>query len=300
MTQSMVQSTSPSFVTSTVESSGLSTGPSTDPSGSLGLSPLPEQRVASRAERRERRANISATLLERASATGDESERQRLLDEVVHLNMEVAESVSTRYRRRGVPDDDLTQVAYVGLVKAVRGFDPAYERDFLVYAVPTIRGEVRKYFRDRAWVIRPPRRLQELQSRLAVATEQLQQELGRSPRPAEVAAHLEEDIEDVIEALSANGCFTPTSLDRPLGDDGGFTLGDLVAGEDADVGAVDARQMLAPAMDGLCERDRRILYLRFFAQKTQSEIATEIGVTQMQVSRLLSRILADLRGAIGG
>ena len=269
------------------------------PSGHTATNAIPEQRAANRAERREQRATISARLLLRASTTTDETERQQLLDEVVHLNMEVAQSVSTRYRRRGVPDDDLTQVAYLGLVKAVRGFDPSFERDFLVYAVPTIRGEVRKYFRDRAWAIRPPRRLQELQSRLSTATEQLSQDLGRSPRPSEVADRLDEDIEDVIEALSANGCFTPTSLDRPLGEDGGFTLGDLMAGEDAGVGAVDARQMLAPAMEGLCERDRRILYLRFFAQQTQSEIAADIGVTQMQVSRLLSRILTDLRGFIG-
>jgi RNA polymerase sigma-B factor len=271
----------------------------TAPSGSSCLDAFPEQRNPSRAERREQRAAASARLLEQASSTTDEEERQQLRDEVVRLNMEVAQSVSTRYRRRGVPDDDLTQVAYMGLVKAVRGFDPSFDRDFLVYAVPTIRGEVRKYFRDRAWAIRPPRRLQELQSRLSVAGERLSQELGRSPRPSEVADVLGEDLEDVIEALSANGCFTPTSLDRPLGDDGGFTLGDLVAGEDAAVGAVDARQMLAPAMEGLCERDRRILYLRFFVQQTQSEIAADIGVTQMQVSRLLSRILSDLREAIG-
>jgi RNA polymerase sigma-B factor len=260
---------------------------------------VPEQRGPSRAERRQHRADTSAALLARAAAATDEEERARLLDEVVRLNMEVAQSVSTRYRRRGVPDDDLTQVAYLGLVKAVHGFDPAYERDFLVYAVPTIRGEVRKYFRDRAWTIRPPRRLQELQSRLSAVSEQLSQELGRSPRPSEVAEALDEDIEDVIEALSANGCFTPTSLDRPLGEDGGFTLADLVADEDAAVAAVDARRMLAPAVEGLCERDRRILYLRFFGQQTQSEIAADIGVTQMQVSRLLTRILGDLREAIG-
>jgi RNA polymerase sigma-B factor len=262
------------------------------------LAVLSEQSMT-REQRRDHRTTTSARLLERASATNDETERQRLLDEVVRLNMEVAHSVSLRYRRRGVPDDDLTQVAYLGLVKAVHGFDPAFERDFLVYAVPTIRGEIRKYFRDRAWAIRPPRRLQELQSRLSAATEELSQDLGRSPRPSEIADHLHEALEDVIEALSANGCFTPTSLDRPLGDDGGFTLTELMAQDDAQVDAVDARHMLAPAMDRLGERDRRILYLRFFAQQTQSEIAAEIGVTQMQVSRLLSRILSDLRRAIG-
>jgi RNA polymerase sigma-B factor len=260
---------------------------------------VPTQRPQNRAETREQRARLSAALLAEVSATSDRVRRAELQEEVVRLNMEVAESVSARYRRRGVPDDDLTQVAYLGLVKAVRGFDPSYDRDFLVYAVPTIRGEVRKYFRDRAWTIRPPRRIQELQAMLSSATEELSQALGRSPRPTEVADYLDVDLDEVIEALSANGCFAPTSLDRPVGEGEGFTLGDLVPHHEPGISAVDARHMLAPAIAGLCERDRRILYLRFFAQQTQSEIAADIGVTQMQVSRLLSRILEDIRRAIG-
>jgi RNA polymerase sigma-B factor len=243
------------------------------------------------------RARSSAELLNRA-ATADRRERDRLLDEVIHLNMGVARSVASRYRHRGIPEDDLVQVAYLGLVKAVQGFDPAFERDFLSYAVPTIRGEVRRYFRDHGWTVRPPRRVQELQAAITAAAEDLTQSIGRSPRPSELAAYLEVDQEEVIAALAANGCFTPTSLDRPVGEDGDATLGELIGCEDGGVDSVDARVMLGPAVRSLKERDRRILYLRFFAGRTQQEIATEIGVTQMQVSRLITRILRDLRLAL--
>jgi RNA polymerase sigma-B factor len=127
---------------------------------------------------------------------------------------------------------------------------------------------------------------------------ELNQSLGRSPRPNEVAQYLEVPVEDVIEALSADGCFTPTSLDMPVGEDATGTLGELIADEDRHMSAAEARVMLAPAVKNLEERDRRILYLRFFKQWTQEQIAKDIGVTQMQVSRLLSRILTDLRGQL--
>ena len=257
-----------------------------------------EDPQTARAAVRRERERSSARLLEEAWAAPDDLERQRLHDQVVRINMAVAVAVSARYRRRGVPDDDLAQVAYLGLVKAVQGFDPAYERDFLAYAIPTIRGEVRRYFRDHGWAVRPPRRIQELQPRIALAADELTQVLGRSPRPKEVAHFLDVDEDDVIAALSAQGCFTPASLDRPVGEDGSLTLGGLILSEDAEADAVDARAMLAPAMRDLSGRDRRILYLRFFAGLTQREIADDIGVTQMQVSRLISRILADLRGAL--
>jgi RNA polymerase sigma-B factor len=255
-----------------------------------------------REDRRERRKATTAALLAQVRDARDDHERQRLRDEVVRLNMEVAEAISARYRRRGVPDEDLAQVAYLGLVKAVNGFDPSFERDFLSYAVPTIRGEVRKYFRDRAWTVRPPRHLLELQPRVAAAREELGQRLGRSPRAGEVAEHLGVHEEEVIEALSTHSCFSPTSLDQPYGDgdgDGdGRTLADLVGREDDGLDAVEARIVLGRVVETLSPRDRRIVYLRFFAQQTQGQIARELGVTQVQVSRLLTRILADLRRAI--
>jgi RNA polymerase sigma-B factor len=253
---------------------------------------------SARAAGREHRRSTTAALLEQASQTTHDLERRRLLDELVTLNMEVARAISARYRGRGVSDDDLAQVAYVGLVRAAQAFDPSFDRDFLAYAVPTIRGEVRKYFRDRAWAVRPPRRLQELQPRLALARQELGHELGRSPRPAEVADHLGVDEEEVIEALAAYGCFSPTSLDRSVGEDGSSTLADLVGAADPGLGAAEARLILAPVMESLSDRDRHIVYLRFFSQLTQREIAEDIGVTQMQVSRLLTRILSQLRQAL--
>lgn len=267
--------------------------PSSTPPPSEHRPPVPRDASA----RAERQALTARLLRDAASCSGEA--RQATLNRVVALNMKVAESIAARYRRRGVPDDDLGQVAYLGLVKAAQGFDPDSSHDFLSYAVPTIRGEVRRHFRDRAWTVRPPRRLQELQARISTANEELWQELERSPRPSEVAAHIGVSEDDVVEALAANGCFTPTSLDVPLGQGDGGVLGDVLPDEDDGVEAAEARAMLSSALTTLGERDRRILYLRFFRQWTQSEIAADIGVTQMQVSRLLSRILGDLRTSLG-
>lgn len=222
-------------------------------------------------------------------------ERQRLVEEVVVLNMEVASSVASRYHSRGIAREDLEQVAYLALVKAANGYDVTKGHDFLAYAVPTIRGEVKRCFRDQGWTVRPPRRIQELQARIFAADTELSAALGRSPRPSEIAAHLDESIEEVTEALATDGCFTPTSLDRPVGEDDSSSVSDLLGADDAGLSAAEARVMLAPAVRRLGERDRRILLLRFFRGWTQQEIAEDIGVTQMQVSRLLSRILTELR-----
>ncbi|MGZ4495583.1 MAG: SigB/SigF/SigG family RNA polymerase sigma factor [Nocardioides sp.] len=248
---------------------------------------------------REDRTAVTNRLLAEAAATADPVERKRLHDEVVVLNAGIAHAIAGRYRNRGVASDDLTQIAFLGMWKAVQRFDPSFERDFLSYAVPTIKGEIKRYFRDNGWSVRPPRRIQELQGRMSAALEQLTQDLGRTPRPGEVAQFLEIPLEDVVEALSADGCFTPTSLDTPVGSEDTGTLGELISGETEDLSAAEARVMLAPAVRSLSDRDRRILYLRFFKQWTQEQIASDIGVTQMQVSRLLARILRDLRGQLG-
>ena len=228
------------------------------------------------------------------------AERQRILDEVVTSHMSVATAIAARYRTRGIASEDLQQVAYLALVKAAKGYDPEVGNDFLSYAVPTIRGEIKRHFRDLGWMVRPPRRIQELQARITAADAELSQSLGRSPRPSEVAAHLDESPEDVNEALATVGCFTPSSLDRPAGENGTMAISDLLGGEDAAQGAVEARAMLAPVVRRLSDRDRRILLLRFFRGWTQQEIAEDIGVTQMQVSRLLTRIMADLRKGLEG
>jgi RNA polymerase sigma-B factor len=241
------------------------------------------------------RSAMTARLLEKIQVTEDEHERELLREEVVILNMGVARAIAHRYRQRGLNLDDLVQVAYVGLVKAVNGFEPRHERDFLSYAVPTVSGEVKRYFRDFGWTVRPPRRVQELQGQIAKTSNELSQELGRSPRPSEVAIALDVEVDAVIEALAADGCFTPSSLDIPVGEDGSATLGELMHDDSEDFGSAEARIMLGPAVRRLGERDRRILELRFFEGWTQEQIAADIGVTQMQVSRLLSRILQDLR-----
>jgi len=248
----------------------------------------------SRRQRRER----TARALEASGTTRSETRREELLDYVVRINMGVARSVASRYLNRGIEEDDLVQVAYAALTRAARDFDPSRHEDFLSYAVPTIRGELKKHFRDLGWTVRPPRRIQETQARITRAEGELVQLYGRSPRPSEIAEHLGIEIDDVVDAMSADGCFSPSSLDRPLttGDGAGFaTVADLLGEEDASQPAAEARVTLAPVVRKLKERDRRILYMRFFEERTQQEIADDIGVTQMQVSRLLSRIMRDLR-----
>lgn len=230
-----------------------------------------------------------------------DDERPRLIDELVATNMPVAKSIASRYRLRGIPLEDLEQVAYLALTKAAQRFDPGSGHAFLSFCVPTVRGEVRRYFRDQGWMVRPPRRIQELQQRVLRAQSELALTLGRPATPAELARDLDEEIDDVLEALDGHGCFSPASLDRPAGEDhDGASLGDLLSAEDRAQASAEARVVLAPVVRRLGARDRRILQMRFFEGLTQREIADDIGVTQMQVSRLLTRIFRDLRQGVGG
>ena len=249
---------------------------------------------------RHQRSQATATALHSAASAASPVERQACLDEVVALNMGVARAVAHRYRNRGVPDDDLEQVAALALVRAARNFDVEQESDFLSYAVPTMRGEVKKYFRDHAWSVRPPRRIQDLQSRITVARDELVQILGRSPRPSDIAERLDEDVHDVVDALATEGCFHPASLDSPVGTDEGAatSLGDLIGDHDLGHEAAEARAMLGRVIHRLSDRDRHIIRLRYYEQFTQQEIANDIGVTQMHVSRLLSKIHGDLRESL--
>jgi RNA polymerase sigma-B factor len=247
--------------------------------------------------REDRHARTNA-ITQQLSDCPDEA-RPILLEQLIEANMVVADSIVSRYRGRGIATDDLRQVAYLALTKAAQRFDPAAGPGFLAFAVPTIRGEVRRHFRDHGWMVRPPRRIQELQPAIGLARTELTRALGRPPTPAEIALELDEEIDDVLEALDAQGCFSPASLDLPTLEDGSTTLGDSLTGPDDDQDAAEARLMLAPAVRHLSERDRRILRLRFVEELTQREIAADIGVTQMQVSRLLTRILGDLRASLG-
>lgn len=218
-------------------------------------------------------------------------------DQVVRLNMVVARDVARRYHGRGLAADDLDQVAYLGLCKAVRNYDPAKATDFHSYVVPTIRGELRRWFRDAGWMVRPPRSVQELQSKVTAAQDDLALTLGRPARPEEVAEALQVESTAVHDALAANGCFTPTSLDAPYegGTDIGTHLGDRLGGADPAFARAEARVALAPLLADLSRRERRMLELRYFHGATQAEIGAEIGVTQMQVSRLLSALLMRMR-----
>lgn len=219
--------------------------------------------------------------------------------ELIELNIGVAHAVARRYRGRGVPLEDLEQVACEGLVKAVRRFDPSLHHHLLSYVVPTIRGEVQRYFRDLGWMVRPPRRVQELQSTISAASSSLASDHGRDATPEEVCAHLSIEREDYDEALRAMGCFQPTSLDQSLDQDrGSLTLGDTLEMETDVLAAAEARAVLAALLVDLDPRDRRILWLSYMEDRTQREIGDQLGVAQMQVSRWLSRVLSTLRSQL--
>ena len=251
------------------------------------------------AEGRERARRTDGIVADLRVVPPESSDSRSLTATLIETNAGVARSMASRYRNRGIELDDLEQVALLGLTKAAQRFDPSAGHDFLSYAVPTIRGELRRHFRDSGWMVRPPRRVQDLQARISRAQDELESRLGRSPRPTEVAAHLDTELEDVVEALTADGCFTPTSLDGPVGD-GSSSLGDLLGFEDRAVVAAEARIVLEPVVGKLSPRDRRILHLRFVEERTQQEIADEIGLTQAQVSRVLTRILAGLKADLSG
>jgi RNA polymerase sigma-B factor len=253
------------------------------------------------AQRAQRTASIVADL--RREAPGSLRSRA-LTHSLIEANSCVARSMAARYRNRGIDLDDLEQVALLGLTKAAQRFDPDAGHEFLSYAVPTIRGEIRKHFRDAGWTVRPPRRVQELQARIRPAQDELERQMGRTPRPSELAAHLDEDVTSVVEALTADGCFTPTSLngpsDDPRAEGSPTTLGELLPAEDRATESAEARIILVPVVRRLCERDQRILQMRFVEDRTQLEIADALGLTQSHVSRIPVRILSQLRSSLTG
>ena len=243
----------------------------------------------------ESRAEATARLLA-LRTTAPPSERDEIDDELVRVNMAMAAGIARRYRGRGVLDDDLESVAYLGLVRAVRGFDPARGHDFLDYAGPTIRGEIRRHFRDHGWTIRPPRSIQEAQAHISCCEEELYQQLGRAPRPSEIVEHTDLDRDLVVGALGVRGVVTPTSLDRDVVD--AETLGDHLGQLDHGYDLAEVRTLLGPLVQGLTPRERLIIDRRFVRGLTQAEIGEEIGVTQMQVSRLLSKLISRLRAEL--
>ena len=229
--------------------------------------------------------------------------RDGLRTELISGHLPLARNIARRYAHRGDNPEDLEQVASIGLVLAVDRFDPDRGTDFLSFAVPTISGEVLRYFRDRAQTIRTPRRLRAMQSMIYEAVGELSQRNGRSPRPSEIAAHLGVDLVHVIEALSAQEVAHTSSLDEPAGrdDDGSgdrVRFGAALAHVEGEFDLVEHREALAPLLAALPDRERRILVMRFFGGLTQTEIGAQIGISQMHVSRLLSRTLSRLRGRL--
>ncbi|EFC84896.1 RNA polymerase sigma factor SigF [Parafrankia sp. EUN1f] len=223
-------------------------------------------------------------------------ERAALRDQLVRMHLPLVEYLARRFRNRGEPLDDLVQVATIGLIKSVDRFDPERGVEFSTYATPTIVGEIKRHFRDKGWAIRVPRRLQELKLSLTKATSELSQSLGRSPTVSEIARHLEMTEEEVLEGLESANAYSAVSLDAPdSGDDEAPAVADTLGVQDESLEGVEYRESLKPLLEKLPPREKRILLLRFFGNMTQSQIANELGISQMHVSRLLARTLAQLR-----
>ncbi len=206
----------------------------------------------------------------------------------------LADYLARRFAGRGEPIDDLNQVAAIGLLNAIDRFDPAREVRFSTYASATIVGELKRHFRDKGWAVRVPRRLQELTVSLNQTIPELTSSLGRSPSVPELAKHLNVEPEDIVEAMEASQAYSTSSLDTPLGETD-LTPLDTMGRDDESLELVHEWASLAPALERLPARERRVLYLRFFRGLTQSEIAKDIGVSQMHVSRILTATLEQLR-----
>jgi RNA polymerase sigma-B factor len=260
-----------------------------------GLRDLPPAAVTTR----ERRRQQTAELWERVTRARTEQEREDLREDIVLLNLTVAHAIARRYSARGIPVEDLEQVACVGLVKAARGFDPSAGNDFVSYAAPTVSGEVKRHFRDLGWAVRPPRRVQDLQARINATAADADHATGSADRPDDIADRLGVDVGQVIEALTCRGAFAPMSLDAPLGETASSgSLGDLLTSAHDDYARAENSIVLGQALQQLTSRDLLILRRRFWENRTQHEIGEEIGLSQMQVSRLLSRILVSLRSLV--
>jgi RNA polymerase sigma-B factor len=230
-------------------------------------------------------------LLRRWHDHGDVTARDALAESMLPL----ARNLARRYANRGEPLDDLEQVACVGLMKAIDRFDPSRDVRFATFAVPTIAGEIKRHFRDRGWMLRVPRDVQELSAKLSRARDRLTRDLGRAPTVAELAVGAESTEDRVVEALSAADAYRTLSLDEPLADGAGSL--EAIGADDAEYERTEQRMLLSSGMAELADRELEILQLRFFDGLTQREIAQRVGISQMHVSRLLRRSLEDMRAA---
>jgi RNA polymerase sigma-B factor len=224
------------------------------------------------------------------------TEWMAIREKLVEMHLPLVEHLARRFRNRGEPLDDLVQVATIGLIKSVDRFDPERGVEFSTYATPTIVGEIKRHFRDKGWAVRVPRRLQELRLSLTSATADLSQRLGRAPTVGELAGQLKLSDEEVLEGLESANAYSTLSLDVPeQGEQDSPVVADSLGAEDEELEGVEYRESLKPLLAKLPPREKKILLLRFFGNMTQSQIAEEIGISQMHVSRLLAKTLAQLR-----
>lgn len=232
--------------------------------------------------------------------TAPEAERLAARDELVARHLPLVEHCARRFRNRGEPFEDLVQVGTIGLIKSIDRFDVQRGVEFSTYATPTIIGEIKRYFRDKGWAIRVPRRLQELRMQITSVTAEMTQTLGRSPTPRELAEAIGCTLEEVVEGIESSNAYSTLSLDAADdgGDDTGVSILDLLGLDDAGLEHIEIRESIRPLLEALPHREKQILLLRFFKNRTQSQIAAEIGVSQMHVSRLLSRTLEQLRTSL--
>ncbi len=220
---------------------------------------------------------------------------RRLRNELIEAHQGLAVHLARRFANRGEQLDDLKQVAFVGLLKAVERFDPGRNLELSTFATATIEGELKRHFRDRTWAIRPPRSRQELHLRLGGAVSELSQQLGRAPRVPEVAAHLGVSEDEVLDAMDAGGAYRPASLDAPRSGSESASLESSIGTEDTGFELAEHRLIIEELLAGLPEREQTIVRLRFFEEMGQADIAAQVGISQMHVSRLLARTLVQLR-----
>ncbi|MEV6208710.1 RNA polymerase sigma factor SigF [Kitasatospora sp. NPDC051914] len=243
---------------------------------------------------------LSRSLFRRLAALEPGGEEHAYVrDTLIELNLPLVRYASARFRSRNEPMEDIVQVGTIGLIKAIDRFDPDRGVEFPTFAMPTVVGEIKRFFRDTSWSVRVPRRLQELRLALTKAGDELAQKLDRSPTVAELAVCLGVSEEDVVEGLAVGNAYTASSLDSVPGEeDGEGPLADRLGYDDLALEGVEYRESLKPLLAKLPPRERRIIMLRFFGNLTQSQIGEEIGISQMHVSRLLTRTLAQLRAGL--
>ncbi|MFG1654564.1 SigB/SigF/SigG family RNA polymerase sigma factor [Micromonospora sp. NPDC049275] len=239
--------------------------------------------------------DAAALLAEYVRTEVDTSRRQELRREVIRAFLPLARNLALRYHGRGEPLDDLVQTATIGLINAVDRFDTAFGIDFVGYAVPTITGEIKRHFRDRTWALRVPRKVQERRNALTRATQFLTHRLERSPTVADLAVELDISEEEVLEALEGARAYHAVSLSTPTAANQDTELGDTLGQLDDEYERVELHLALGPALAALTEREQRVISLRFYGNLTQTQIAARTGISQMHVSRTLSKALAKLR-----